>query len=173
MPDYMYAAPVTAKQLEVGELLGLDLSQDTWAVARARILDLVGTAINREEPYDQPTAKQIAWARSLGIDVTEQSYRVAYAMIQDALWERENQLIRQMKLRPGDTVAREREYDHEGEIQKRREEFVVSSISENGRLYFKGTGSKSGWPSQFTKIDTQDTSLDQGPVHHNTESQHS
>ena len=153
MHKYRYVRRVSPEQLDVGDRLGLDLAQDTWAVARARILDVVGPAIGDQERYDEPTEKQIAWAKSLGIDVMGQSYRVAYALIQDALWERENQLIRDMRLRPGDTVARERELEIEGDIHHLREEFVISSISDDGRLYFRGTGAKSGWPSQLKKVD--------------------
>lgn len=154
MREYRYVPGVSAEQLDVGERLGLDLSEDTWAVARARILDIVGPAIDDTERYHKPTAKQIAWAGSLGIDVTERSYRVAYAMIHDAVWERENRLIRQMGLSPGDTVAREREYEHDGVVHRWREEFVISSICEDGRLYFRGTGTRGGWPSQFSKVGT-------------------
>ena len=153
MPDYRHVRSVTREQVAVGERLGLDLSQDTWAVARARILDAVGTAIGDQERYDEPTDNQIAWAESLGIDVTRHSYRVAFAMINDALWERENQLIREMNLKPGDRVARDREYEHEGQVHKWREGFVISSIGKDGRLYFRGVGCKSGWPSAFTKVE--------------------
>jgi hypothetical protein len=151
MPEYQHVPSVTTEQLAVGERLGLDLSSDTWAVARATILDLVGAAIGDEERYDEPTQSQIAWARSLGIDVTGYSYRVAFAMIQDALSERENRLISEMSLRPGDRVVREREV--EGEIHRWRQEFVISSIRDDGLLYFKGGGGKCGWPSKFTKIE--------------------
>jgi hypothetical protein len=153
MADYQYVPRVTAEQLAVGTRLGLDLTQDTWAVAKARILDAVGTAIGDEERYDEPTQNQIAWAESLGIDVSPHSYRVAFAMIKDALSERENQLIRVMNLKPGDRVAREREVEYEGQIHKVRQEFVISSIRDDGLLYFKGGGGMSGWPSNFTKVE--------------------
>lgn len=153
MPDYRYVPTVTAEQLAVGQRLGLDLSSDTWAVARARILDLVGAAIGDEERYDKPTENQTAWAESLGIDLAGHSYRVAFAMIQDALWERENRLISEMNLRPGDKVAREGQVEHEGEIYTVRRVYVISSIREDGLLYFKGGGSMCGWPSNFTKVE--------------------
>ena len=122
MPEYRHVPTATPEQVALGERLGLDLSQDTWAVSRARILDQVGGAIGDEERYETPTEKQIAWAESLGIDLAGQSFRVAFAMIKDALWERENRLIRDMNLQPGDRVTREREVEIEGHIQKWREE---------------------------------------------------
>jgi hypothetical protein len=149
---YTYVPRVAPEQVDVGRRLGLDLSQDTWAVARARILDVVGPAIGDHERYRKPTEKQIAWAKSLGIDLTEESYRVAYAMIHDALWERENRLIEEMQLRPGDTVSRVRQLEWEGQIHEWTEERIISSIRDDGLLYFKGTGSRRGWPSKFTKV---------------------
>lgn len=153
MVDFQHVARVTAEQLAVGERLGVDLSQDTWAVARARILDVVGAAIGDQERYNEPTERQIAWAESLGIDLTGHSYRVAFATIQDALWERENRLISEMNLRPGDRVARERDVEYKGEIHTARQEFVISSIRDDGLLWFKGGGGMCGWPSSFTKVE--------------------
>ena len=153
MPEYRHVPAATPEQVALGEQLGLDLSRDTWAVARARILDVVGSAIGDEQRYSTPTERQTAWAESLGIDVGERSYRVAFAMIKDALWERENRLIKDMNLQAGDRVTREREYDHDGQIHKSRDEFVISSIRDDGLMHFKGTGCKSGWPSGFTKVE--------------------
>ncbi len=159
MAHYQHVPHVSPEQLTVGNLLGLDLRQDTWSVARARILDVVGGAIGDEELHDGPTRNQIAWAGGLGIEVAGQSYRVAFAMVQDALWERENQIISDANLRPGDRVARERELEYDGQIHRYKEEFVISSIREDGLLYFKGTGCKCGWASKFTKVEDQQSML--------------
>jgi len=106
---------------------------------------VVGPAIGDVPPYDKPTDKQIAFAESLGIDVTAYSFRVAFAMIQDALLEREKRAVEGMNLKPGDKVARERQFKHNGQIYTRREEYIVSSIRDDGFVYFKGIGCKCGW----------------------------
>jgi len=166
MPEYEYVPSVTAEQLVIGERLGLDLSQDTWAVARARILDAVGAAIGDVERYDTPTDRQVARARSLEIDVSGHSFRVAFAMIADALRERENRAIRRMNLRPGDRVGREHRFERDGQIQRWTEELVISSIRDDGLLYFKGGGGKRGWASNFRKIENQQSPAVPGKVKH-------
>jgi len=153
MGEYNYVPRVTEEQLVLGKRLGLDLSQDTKAVAAARILDVVGSAIGDVPRYDKPTDKQIAFAESLGIDVTKCSFRVAFAMIQDACLEQEKKAVERMSLKPGDKVLRERELERDGQVYTLKREYIVSSIRDDGFVYFKGIGCECGWASTLRKIE--------------------
>ena len=144
---------VTEQQLTVGKRVGLDLSQDSQAVAAARILDVVGPAIGDVRRHEKPTDRQIAFAESLGIDASGYSFRVAFAMIQDALLEQEKRAVDAMDLKPGDKVIRERQLKRNGQVYTLRKEYIVSSISDDGFVYFKGTGCECGWASTLGKIE--------------------
>jgi hypothetical protein len=124
----------TELQKHIAEALSIDISDDSEAVASARIRQYVAPAIG-EKAYDEPaTEKQIDFAGKLGLDVKEDTKGIASAKISEELHTRNLAALQQLNLKPGDRVRQK----HSGEI--------------NGRVFFKGIGCKSAWPTQIEKI---------------------
>ena len=141
----------SSQQIEIGRKLGLDLSKDTWNVARARILDIVGPAIGDIPKYSKPTAKQIRYAKALGIDISNDTFRVGSGKIDDVLLQHNLEALERLQLKPGDEVVRTRTVEINGETHTWEEIFVVSSIKPDGLVYFKGGGGKCAFASQLRK----------------------
>lgn len=147
MERYKYVPTATPFQVDIGHRLGLDLAGETYAVAAAKILDVVGAAIGDTRRYEHPTEKQIAFGNTLGADVRNQTFRVASAMLEDALLERNKRAIEQMDLKSGDLVVKRHRFEHIGKVHEWEQEFVVSSIRSDGLVYFKGSGCRCAWAS--------------------------
>lgn len=147
MESYKYVRTATPFQVDIGHRLGLDLAGETYAVAAAKILDVVGPAIGNVCRYEHPTEKQITFGNVLGLDLRSQTFRVASAMLEDALLDRNQRAIERMDLKPGDRVVKRHRFEHNGKVHKWEQEFVVSSISSDGLVYFKGSGCRCAWAS--------------------------
>ena len=137
-------------QMRLANVLGIDISADTFDVAAARLLDRVAPAIGYE-PAAGSSERQRAFAESLGQDVTFDSKRVASAKIGEALLARNRDAIDSLNLRPGDRVIRITQFEHAGELRSFEQEFIVSSIQPNGRVFFKGGNGQGAWPTQLRK----------------------
>jgi hypothetical protein len=133
-------------QHQLAEALDVDISQDTVAVAAARLYDIVGPAIEERYEVRRATQKQIDFGRSVGFDVSGDSMGVAGARIADALLIRNRQLLKELKLQPGDRVRKTSQYGFS-------RDYTVSSIGNNGRIHFKGGNGAGAWPSEVRKID--------------------
>ena len=81
----------------------------------------------------QPTKKQLEYAASLGIDTRGKSFRVVAAEITDALEIEAQNSICRLKLAPGVRVR------YIGPRDDLPSQLVVSSLSTNGFVYFRGT----------------------------------
>jgi len=132
--------------------LGMDVSLETWAVAAARIHDHVAAAIHSDRPAIPASVRQIEYAATLGLDVQQDSVRVASAKIGDTLNEQNRKALIALGLKPGDAVQKTEKIEHEGTVHSFTNDYIVSSIGTNGRVYFKGTGCRSAWPSQIEKL---------------------
>ncbi|MBH3341575.1 hypothetical protein I5L51_20910 [Pseudomonas mendocina] len=121
----MTASQPSQDQLHLANILGLDISADTFDVAAARLLDLVAVAIGYE-PADSSSERQRAFAESLGQDVESDSKRVASAKIGEALLAKNRGAIESLNLRPGDRVIRTTQFEHAGELRSFEQEFIVS-----------------------------------------------
>jgi hypothetical protein len=116
--------------MRLAKTLGLDVAGDTWRVAAAKILDVVGPAIGDCERHSEPTARQVKHAADVGVDLAGVSFRVACAKIAD-YWDLQNQLsIERQQLKPGDTVSKRND--------PLRQRWVISSIAADGTVFFKG-----------------------------------
>lgn len=144
--------PVTAFQIQVAKALKMDVSADTENVAAARIRDFVAEAIGDRHAKRPASSKQTAFAAALGIDVRDDTMNVAYAKIEDVLRTLNHAAINQLSLKPGDRVRHRKKFEIDGTVRIHFRDHVVSSISENGRVYFKGMGCQSGWPTDLEKI---------------------
>jgi hypothetical protein len=130
MPEPEAAGSGRASNVQIGvaKQLGLKVEQDSWALAKARILDAVGEAIG--EPTRPLSPEQKTLAADLRIDESQDSYRVAFARIGDALVAENIRVIQDWALGPGMKV-RLRD-DQFGQV------FEISSVSPNGRVHLKG-----------------------------------
>ncbi|HRO27346.1 MAG TPA: hypothetical protein PK743_10140 [Luteimonas sp.] len=146
----MAASQPSQDQLHLATVLGIDISADTFDVAAARLLDRVASAIGYE-PAGPSSERQRAFAESLGYDVTLDSKRVASAKIGEALLANNLGAIKSLNLQAGDRVIRVTQFEHAGEFQSFEQEFVVSSIQSNGRVFFKGGNGQGAWPTQLKK----------------------
>ena len=133
------SCPATTKQKEVAEKLGLDISGVSERAAAARIRDALAEVILERVHSPTPTSPQIEFARSLGLDVARDSFRVAFAKIRDCLEDENARAIREMDLRPGVEVELAYEMDMGGKMKRFRDKFIISSIHQSGRVYFKKT----------------------------------
>lgn len=130
--------------------LGLDIGTDTFDVVAARLLDAVAPAIGHEPP-EQSSERQRAFAASLGHNVAADTKRVASAKIGEALFAKNQDAISSLGLKSGDRVVRVKRFEFEGEMRTLEQEFVVSSIQPNGRVFFKGGNGQGAWPTELKK----------------------
>lgn len=145
--------PVTLQQYQLAASLGVSVSEDTFNVAAAKLLDTVSEALGFE-PACPSSTRQRAFAHSLGVDVAKDSKRVASAKTGDYLLELNQKAIVDLNLQPGDRVTRVQRFECEGEEREFEQEFIVSSIQPNGRVFFKGGNGQGAWPTQLRKAES-------------------
>jgi hypothetical protein len=138
------------EQKALAAALGVDVSGDSYDIAAAKLLDAVATAIGFEPPAAS-SDRQRAFALSLGHNVVGDSKRLASAKIGEALLAKNREVIAALDLKPGDRVVRTEHFEFEGEMRSISQEFIVSSIQPNGRVFFKGGNGQGAWPTQLTK----------------------
>jgi len=142
----------SVEQIEIGLKLGINLSTETWNVAAAKILDVVGPATDDVAKHSKPTPKQIALARTLGIDIANDTFRVGWAKISDTLLQRNLEAIQELQLRLGDDVVFTTTREIGGETHVFERVYAVSSIKPNGMVYFKGGGGRCTSASRLRKV---------------------
>jgi hypothetical protein len=142
----------TEFQVEVAAAIGVDISGDSRDVAAARLRDYLSPAFGAERDVRPATQRQIEFARDLGYDVYGDSVSIASAKIAQHLFALNQQALRRLKLKPGDRVRRIGDVEVNGERHAYSEEFIVSSIQPDGRVFFKGIGCRGGWPTQLGKV---------------------
>lgn len=140
----------SAEQVSLAALLRIDITGDSYDVAAAKLLDAVALAIGFE-PAERSSERQRAFAASLACNVSADTKRVASAKISDALLAKNMAALAELELKPGDHVVRTEHFDLEGEAHTVSQDFVVSSIQPNGRVYFKGGNGQGAWPTQLKK----------------------
>jgi hypothetical protein len=145
----------TEHQVRIAEALGVDVSGDSESVAAARILDEVALVIGERNGRRPATEKQVEYGQRLGLKLGAESLRVAAAKIHEALRRRSVDALRTLDLKPGDRVVRRPVFEPHGEPHETAQEFVISSIQSNSRVFFKGGHGQSAWPTQLEKVDIQ------------------
>ena len=143
-------SPPTESQRSLAALLSVDLAGDTFDSAAARLLDAVSTSVGLE-PQEPASERQKAFAKSLGAVLESESKRVASAIIGQLLHERNQEAIARLQLSAGDWVVRTQRIEIEGETHILEQEFVISSVQPNGRVFFKGGNGQGAWPTQLRK----------------------
>ena len=139
----------TEDQLKTAAGLNVQVSRDdTYAGLAAKILEAVGDAIGC--PPRVVSARQHELALELGIDLNNcGSWWAAYVRIQEEIQVANLAAVKRMELKPGDIVVQadsaslERLQEALGERWESvaghfPREFEVSSIRQDGQVYFKG-----------------------------------
>ena len=146
----MNPPPPSKDQHALAVLLKLDLGNDSRDVAAAKLLDAVAVSVGFE-PAEPASDRQRAFAESLGASVEGITKRVASARIGELLLAKNLKAIEEMNLMPGDHVVRVQSFEFQGETRVLEQEFVVSSVQPNGRVFFKGGNGQGAWPTQLRK----------------------
>ena len=139
----------TPEQLATADQLGIQVSPDaTFAAVASAILERVGNAVGC--PPRVVSDRQRELADELEIDVTDcASFWSAFVRIQEAIQLSNLDAVRRMELKPGDIVVKpddpmERRLKEalgerwESVAEQFPKEFEISSIREDGQVYFKG-----------------------------------
>ena len=154
----------TQKQLAIASQLGVQVSHDdTFAIVASKILEEVGDAIGC--PPREVSDRQRELAQELGVNIVDcESSWGAFVRIKDAIQLANTEAARRMDLKPGDRVVNrvgpdERRLQEalgerwESVSQKIQREFEISSIREDGQVFFKGGGQA---PARYLdKVTTQ------------------
>lgn len=139
----------TPEQLATADQLGIQVSpDDTFAAVASAILERVGIAIGC--PPRVVSDRQRELAKELEIDIKEcASSWSAFMRIQEAIQLSNLDAVRRMELKPGDIVFKPDDLiekclsealgeEWESVAEQLPREFEVSSIREDGQVYFKG-----------------------------------
>ena len=156
----------TPTQMEKAAQLGIQVSpDDTFSEVASRILEEVGDAIGC--PPRGISDSQYELAEELGIDLSDcKSLWVAFVRIKEAIQLANLDAVRQMRLEPGDrvtltdTIGGRHMKEDLGErwdsvAQQFSKEFEVSSIRDDGHVFFKG-GSRQAPARYLDKVVTSD-----------------
>lgn len=139
---------VSEKQVAFGRKIGLDLRNCTIGVASANIMDLIAHDFWGAD-LGKPTQKQIDLAREFGYDISAKTYRVGSAVISDIMEQLNLEAIEEQNLKAGDKVV--------NKWDRIQQKYVISSIQDDGTVYFKGGNGKRAWARNLIKVDTHGT----------------
>jgi hypothetical protein len=134
---------VIKKQVDFARLLGLEINGDTVSIAYAKILDVIDREFFGKD-METPSDKQLELANILGCNVENYSRRVAFIIIKDIITQRNVGAIRRHNFKPGDKVI--------NSMDNLSTDYVISSISEKGLVYFKGGQGRQAWASNIIKV---------------------
>lgn len=137
---------VSEKQVAFGRKIGLDLSNCTIGVATAKIEDSIDHNFWGKE-LGKPTDKQIELAAKFGYEISGETRRVGSAVIDDILQQLNLESIEEQNLKAGDIVK--------NKWDQLQQEYVISSIQENGLIFFKGGNGKKAWARNLIKVSQQ------------------
>lgn len=129
----------TTFQKEVAIKLRVNISNCSKEMAGAKLRDYLSLAI-LDYPVDEPTDSQIDLAESLGIDISNETRRTAKIKIKEHLLTINRIALNQLGIKEGDSITF---YDNDEIVETR----IVSTIKQNGRIFYKGTDFRSDYAS--------------------------
>jgi hypothetical protein len=136
---------VSERQIEFGKRLGLELGGQSVGVAYAMIEDAIQRTFFGKNDLGAPTVKQIELAKKFGLDIADATRSVGDAVIADIMFRLNQEAIAEQKLTPGTNVV------NKHDLLKRV--LTISSIAEDGTVYFKGGNGARAWARGLTRID--------------------
>jgi RNase H-fold protein (predicted Holliday junction resolvase) len=131
------------EQILFGKKLGLDLTGCSIGVAFAKIEDVIDLEFYKIE-LKTLTEKQINFGRNLGFDISKMSKRQGEAFLDDILYQMNCEVIKNEQFKPG--VEVKNIFDKYNDIE------IISSISKDGTVYFKGGNGKRAWARNLRKV---------------------
>lgn len=137
---------VNKQQVEFCRKLGIDVSGDTVSLATAKIYDIIRREFFAEE-LGRPSEKQIELAKKFGFDISHCSQREGNAIIDDLMSELNHESIEGQKLEPGVQVINR--WDDLKRV------YTISSIREDGIVFFKGGNGKKAWARNLERIESE------------------
>ena len=135
----------SSSQILFCKKIGIDVKGDTVSVAAAKIEEHIQKYFWGNEDLGSPTEKQIKLARKFGIDISGMSRIVGDAVIDDILTQLNFNVIKEQQLKPGVRVRKK------SDASKR--EYIISSISQDGTVYFKGGNGQRAWARNLINIE--------------------
>lgn len=134
---------VSDKQVLFGKRLGLDLRKCTISVAAAKIQDMIDRDF-WDRDLGKPTQKQIELAKKFGYDISGETRSVGSAVIGDIMEQLNFESIQEQDLKPGDRVL--------NKWDSVRRHYQISSIKEDGLVFFKGGNGRKAWARNLIKV---------------------
>ena len=136
---------VTEAQIQFGRRIGLDLAGKTVGVARAMIEDAVDRQFYGRNDLSEPTPKQIALARKFRHDISTASRRVGDAVINDVMTQLNHDASSSQRLARDVVVTNKHD--------PCRRKFVISSVTDDGTVYFRGGNGAKAWARSLIRAD--------------------
>ncbi|WMT71911.1 hypothetical protein [Bradyrhizobium sp. Ash2021] len=137
---------VTQAQIDFGRRLGLELSEKSIGVAHALIQDAIQRSFFGKNDLGSPTSKQIELAMKFGFDIRHETRGVGDAVIADIMDGLNCRGIVEQRLAVGVRVRNKHD--------TLNREWVISSISADGTVYFKGGNGARAWARSLVRITT-------------------
>ena len=130
-------------QIIFGKKLNLDFAECTTGVAIAKIWDLIDHEF-WENDLGGPTSKQIDLAAQFGYNISNETKAVGSAIIDDIMMQLNLESIDNQHLQKGDIVI--------NKWQTANLKYIISSIKEDGTVFFKGGNGHKAWARNLIKI---------------------
>ncbi|HLR77249.1 MAG TPA: hypothetical protein VK106_06280 [Balneolaceae bacterium] len=135
----------TKHQLELAEQLEISISKKSFRIAAAQIYEELIDVFEYDFELEPSTAKQKKFAKKLGINVDNDSKSIANVRISVEVNRQNWQRIEKLGLRPGVEVR----YKKENNAILSQKSYIISSIGDNARLWFKGGQGRGAFPHQI------------------------
>ena len=133
------------KQIQFGRRIGLDLAGKTVGIARAMIEDAIDCQFYGRNDLGEPTPKQIELARKFDRDISTVSRRLGDAIVDDIMTQLNLEAIASQRLARDVVVTNK--HDQSGR------KFVISSITDDGTVYFRGGNGAKAWARSLIHAD--------------------
>jgi hypothetical protein len=135
---------VTKTQITFGQRLGLDLAGKSVGEAQAMIEDAIQRDFLLDHDLGAPTPKQVELAAKFQRDISDASRRVGNAIINDLMTTLNHEAVRRERLAPGVAVVNKHDL--------LKKEYVISSITDDGTVYFRGGNGAKAWARSLIRI---------------------
>ncbi len=139
----MNLSKLSKKQIQFCCSIGIETANCTPTIVYAKLMDWIDKNFWGKANLGKPTEKQIELAKIFGYDIKYASRRVSFATIDEIMTQLNLNSIKSQNLKPGDKVKHKR--DKIGVI------YTISSITEDGLIYFKGGQGKKAWARNLKK----------------------
>jgi hypothetical protein len=136
---------VNKAQIAFAQRLGLDLAEKSVGEAHAMIEDAIQRDFFQDTDLGSPTPKQIALAAKFDKDISGASRRVGNAILNDLMTGLNDEAIRRQRLAPGVIVINKND--------PMKEKRIISSIAEDGTIYFRGGNGARAWARSLVRSD--------------------